>query len=428
MSYRKLKIIFLLFCTIYSVWFVDVVNAQEDGKQLVRKRYSDPKGYFTIVIPEGWRIQEYPDNPRGKVAFIGKDANVELRILASEKEFSSFEDLFEITQQNTMDIKNRFGIDVTIQKTTFLGRQAIKRTWAMKGIKIFAIDFMEGNIRHALQYSAPSEVYERYLLIILKAIETYEPIPRGISSENLKKCQISNSLRLAQLFFEQGNFDLALEDLKKGLDIDPQNEQLLKLKKKIEEKTKTTNGETKSEANAHKERGATYTMEGKYDKAIEEFSKAISFDPNDAETYIGRGFIYRRKGQYDKAIEDFNIAVKLDPKATDAYMNRGHCYVDKGQNEKAIGDFSKTITLNPNLSEAYNNRGLAYRKSGNNKKAIEDYNKAIAIDPKNGEAYNNRGVLYINLGDVKKAIADFKKASELGSDRGRRNLERALQE
>jgi tetratricopeptide (TPR) repeat protein len=58
----------------------------------------------------------------------------------------------------------------------------------------------------------------------------------------------------------------------------------------------TSTAETKSDAKTHKEKGAAYTMEGKYDKAIEEFSKAISLDPNDAETYTARGFVYRGKG------------------------------------------------------------------------------------------------------------------------------------
>lgn len=184
----------------------------------------------------------------------------------------------------------------------------------------------------------------------------------------------------------------------------------------------------KREAKAHKERGATYVMEGKYDKAIEEFSNAISLDFSDAEAYTARGFVYRRKGQYDKAIEDFNIAVKLDPKTVDAIFNRGHCYVEKGEYEKAIEDFSKTISLNPNLSEAYNNRGLCYRKLGNNDKAMKDYTKAIEVDPKNGEAYNNRGVIYITSENIEKAISDFQKACDFGSQKGCRNLQKAKQE
>jgi hypothetical protein len=51
--------------------------AQSPGAELADKRYKDPKGYFTIVPPAGWRIQEYPGDVRGKVAFIGTDGNTD---------------------------------------------------------------------------------------------------------------------------------------------------------------------------------------------------------------------------------------------------------------------------------------------------------------------------------------------------------------
>lgn len=68
-----------------------IVNAyaQNNTASLSKSRYSDPNGYFKIVPPDDWRIQKYPQDPRGKVAFIGPDG-VELRILAKGLHYSSF--------------------------------------------------------------------------------------------------------------------------------------------------------------------------------------------------------------------------------------------------------------------------------------------------------------------------------------------------
>lgn len=55
-------------------------DAQSKTVSLAKSRYSDSNGFFKIVPPEAWRIQKYPQDPRGKVAFIGPNG-AELRVL-----------------------------------------------------------------------------------------------------------------------------------------------------------------------------------------------------------------------------------------------------------------------------------------------------------------------------------------------------------
>ena len=49
---------------------------QSQQAELADKRYTDPKGYFQLVPPAGWRIEEYPDDVRGKVAFLSPDGTL----------------------------------------------------------------------------------------------------------------------------------------------------------------------------------------------------------------------------------------------------------------------------------------------------------------------------------------------------------------
>ncbi|MFN2182777.1 MAG: tetratricopeptide repeat protein, partial [Anaerolineae bacterium] len=44
------------------------------------------------------------------------------------------------------------------------------------------------------------------------------------------------------------------------------------------------------------------------DLAIENYTKAIALDPQDAEAYSDRGLAYHDKGDYDRAIADFDQA------------------------------------------------------------------------------------------------------------------------
>ena len=204
------------------------ISAQNKMTMLAKSRYSDPNGYFKIVPPDSWRIQKYPQDPRGKVAFIGPD-NVQLRVLVKGLNYNSFDEMFE----EIKGIEKKIGTNTNIELITFSGKQAVKRTFIVKGTKMLFIDFMIGNTTHNLMYSASSGKYEKYQSLVQESINTYEPTLDGVSPENVKKHAIAKSLRLSQIFIEQQNYNLALEFINEGLDIEPNNTNLLELKKKI---------------------------------------------------------------------------------------------------------------------------------------------------------------------------------------------------
>jgi tetratricopeptide (TPR) repeat protein len=48
------------------------------------------------------------------------------------------------------------------------------------------------------------------------------------------------------------------------------------------------------------------------DEALQVFNVAIAYEPNFAGTYANRGILYDRMGQYQKAIEDYERALSMD--------------------------------------------------------------------------------------------------------------------
>jgi tetratricopeptide (TPR) repeat protein len=166
-------------------------------------------------------------------------------------------------------------------------------------------------------------------------------------------------------------------------------------------------------AKSYVNRGATYANLKLYEKAIEDFNRAMEIDPYLAMAYGNRGTIWSYLKQFDKAIEDCNIAIIVDPKETASYFQRGWIYGDLGDLEKAIKDYSKAIELNPNYIEAYNNRGNAYALLKLYNEALEDFNKAIKQNPNFAVAYSNRGNAYYDLKIYDKAIKDCKTALKL---------------
>ncbi len=84
--------IIFVFWAVVPIYIFTSFAYGETG-QLSKSRYSDPKGYFKIVPPNGWRIQEFPQDARGKVAFFSPESNVDLRVLVNAVDFSTIEEL-----------------------------------------------------------------------------------------------------------------------------------------------------------------------------------------------------------------------------------------------------------------------------------------------------------------------------------------------
>jgi len=123
-----------------------------------------------------------------------------------------------------------------------------------------------------------------------------------------------------------------------------------------------------------------YRKLGQYQRAIEDFDKAIQLDPGYANgfgIYTERGYAYVELGQYQRAIQDFDMPIRLDPGWQYGYSNRGRSYGSLGQYQRAIQDFDKVIQQNPGLgkecintsNKAYIFRSLAYLALGQRAKA-----------------------------------------------------------
>ncbi len=97
------------------------------------------------------------------------------------------------------------------------------------------------------------------------------------------------------------------------------------------------------------------------------------------DAYINRGQHYYENKEYDRAIEDFNRAIPLKPKWLQmAYGNRGNAYYAKDEDDKAIDSYDKAISIDPQYSSALTARGLLYEKAGSIERARADYQAALA--------------------------------------------------
>src|SRR5438876_6317118 len=106
--------------------------------------------------------------------------------------------------------------------------------------------------------------------------------------------------------------------------------------------------------------GRAYDLNGDNDRAIANYSAAISLDPDFAWAYYDRGRAYYGKGEYERAVADNDAALRLEPDDAAAFNNRGIAYLGEGNLDRAIAEFGQAIGLNPGLAPAFYNRGFAF--------------------------------------------------------------------
>jgi Tfp pilus assembly protein PilF len=99
------------------------------------------------------------------------------------------------------------------------------------------------------------------------------------------------------------------------------------------------------DAKLYIDRGIAYEEKAQFDQAVDDFTKALEIDPKSADAYYHRGIGYVKKGQYRWAIDDFNKALEIDPKNAGAYYNRATAYYFKKEYDKSWKDIKKAEDL-----------------------------------------------------------------------------------
>jgi tetratricopeptide (TPR) repeat protein len=158
----------------------------------------------------------------------------------------------------------------------------------------------------------------------------------------------------------------------------------------------------------YNEEGLKYANEGKYDKALDWFNKAINENPNNPMALNNRGLIYQDRGLFKEALADYEKAVQITPDYYIPYANMSMVYVLLEDYKKAIEYADKSIALDSKSNyTAYVNRSIAYGMLKQHDKAIADCNKAIDINPQEVGPCMNRGLSLIETGKLEQGKRDI---------------------
>lgn len=78
------------------------------------------------------------------------------------------------------------------------------------------------------------------------------------------------------------------------------------------------------------EQGMDEVARGEFDDAVRLFEKAAKADAGNADYFSMLGYSYRKLGDYDRAFENYRKALSLDPAHRGAHEYIGEAYVETG--------------------------------------------------------------------------------------------------
>ncbi|MFV2065725.1 MAG: tetratricopeptide repeat protein [Pirellulales bacterium] len=128
-------------------------------------------------------------------------------------------------------------------------------------------------------------------------------------------------------------------------------------------------------------RGMAYVSQGLIDKAIDDFTRALSIDARYVRAYCGRGRAFLQKGFIDVAIEDFSQAIVMNPRYVEPRWRRAEAHLETGSYARAIRDALRAIQLSPREPAPFAILGSAYLASREYQMATLYLDEAIRIDP-----------------------------------------------
>jgi tetratricopeptide (TPR) repeat protein len=201
---------------------------------------------------------------------------------------------------------------------------------------------------------------------------TAEPLlnqPTLLNSKNPEVLQM-----LATIYYDQGKFNKAISTFKKALEIDP------------------------SYTDAAVGLSIILNDIGRYEDAKKIFdeakaqldSKKISTEPNTNEKFASKhaelADMYLQFQRFDESAEQYSRAIQLSAKKVDLTLRLAECFVQAGQKDKAIKELKTLLNADPRLSAPRLKLGLILYNSHHIAEAVDQWENVLRYDAKNQDA------------------------------------------
>jgi len=200
------------------------------------------------------------------------------------------------------------------------------------------------------------------------------------------------------------------------------------------------------QANEAKDKGNKFFSQGKFQDAIQWYTKAIQLDPNDSAFYSNRAAAFMSANKADDALKDADSCIRLKPDWVKGHYRKGLALMALHRFEEASRALKTGLELDPNnadikskLAESQDKARFEVKKTGEDGKpltpaqiakeegnvcfrlakydeAIQKYTKSISLtDNPEDKAilYSNRALSHAQLQNHEAVVQDCTAAVEI---------------
>lgn len=205
-----------------------------------------------------------------------------------------------------------------------------------------------------------------------------------------RKLRLEVGLQLAEIYYQNGDFEKAVPVLVVLRQLDPTNMDVL------------------------------YASYRTYSELADLAVDALAF--KDLHSARLRQVVAERlvgEGDLRGAIAAYREALKIDPGLPGIHMELGEAYLESHSGsalDDAESEFKAALAQNPHDAKSECGLGDIYLRRGALKTSLERYMRAASLQPDSAEAHLGSGTVLLKLSQFQQAAAELQKASQLDPD------------
>lgn len=246
-------------------------------------------------------------------------------------------------------------------------------------------------------------------------------------------CNNNNTLDKAQEYYNNKNYNKAIDLLDTLIQKEPQNYQAIRLRGLSCYQTwdilmgvhdlSIVIAHDSADTMAMSEAGELCTGLNFSRSALFYFNKIIILYPHNIKALNRVAQMYLTLNKPDSALIFADKALSIDSSCSDSYYYKGAAYSLLGDDIKTIKYYNLSIRYDDKSSMAYYERGMAYKRLDSTTQAIFNFDTAIDLSPSDTDAYLERGIVLNHLNRNKEACSDWTNAEANGSNRAKHYMD-----
>ncbi len=169
-------------------------------------------------------------------------------------------------------------------------------------------------------------------------------------------------------------------------------------------------------------RGLVQVWSGEYNKANENFRKAIKLKDDEESYYFYQAVAYEKLNKINESISSLKMALKQNPRSARANNYLGYLYLERGiKLNEAFIYIETALKYEPENGAYLDSMGWFYYKTNKYEDALRYLliaeEKLRLSDSMDAVVYDHIGDTYLKLGNTKMAMIYWKKSYEMSKDK-----------